>query len=106
MIGVALSFAAGLIFAVGLALAGMTSPAKVIAFLDFTGDWDPSLALVMATAIAAYLPAHLLARRRARPLAGHRFAMPPEDPIDLRLVAGMVAALFIHEVSRSLRFRA
>lgn len=92
MIGLAMSFLAGLVFAVGLALAGMTSPAKVVAFLDVSGSWDPSLALVMAAAIAAYLPAYLATRHRARPFAAHRFALPPENPIDARLLGG--AAIF------------
>ena len=43
---------AGLIFGLGLLLAGMANPAKVLGFLDLAGAWDPSLALVMAAAIA------------------------------------------------------
>lgn len=47
-----IDFACGLLFGVGLILAGMSNPAKVLAFLDFAGKWDPSLALVMVGAIA------------------------------------------------------
>jgi uncharacterized membrane protein YedE/YeeE len=60
-------FAAGLIFAVGLGLAGMTDPRKVIGFLDVFGRWDASLAFVMAGAIGVHLPFLRLVRRR--PLA-------------------------------------
>lgn len=50
------SFLSGLLFGAGLVVAGMSKPAKVLAFLDITGDWDPTLALVMAAALAVYLP--------------------------------------------------
>jgi uncharacterized membrane protein YedE/YeeE len=86
------AFLTGVVFAVGLAVAGMTAPEKIVAFLDVTGDWDPSLAFVMVSAIGVYLPVHLVVRRRARPLAGSRFAIPEESPIDARLVGG--AAIF------------
>ncbi len=45
------AFASGLIFGIGLVLAQMTNPAKVLAFLDVAGDWDPTLAFVMAGAL-------------------------------------------------------
>ena len=45
------AFIAGLIFGLGLLLAGMANPAKVLGFLDLAGAWDPSLGLVMAGAI-------------------------------------------------------
>lgn len=49
-----LIFGAGAIFGLGLALSGMTDPARVIGFLDFTGNWDPALIFVMAGAVGAY----------------------------------------------------
>jgi uncharacterized membrane protein YedE/YeeE len=55
------SFLAGILFALGLGISGMTRPIKVIGFLDFFGNWDPSLAFVMAGAIAIYFVAN---RRR------------------------------------------
>ena len=67
------SFAAGLLFAIGLGIGGMTQPAKVIGFLDVAGSWDPTLALVMAGALAVYAPLHALIMRRATPLCGERF---------------------------------
>ena len=88
----AVAFASGLLFAGGLGLSGMTKPAKVQAFLDVTGDWDPSLMLVMVGAIGVYAVAVAVARRRAAPLYATRFAWPTLSVIDARLVGG--AALF------------
>jgi uncharacterized membrane protein YedE/YeeE len=82
----------GAIFAAGLALAGMTQPSKVIAFLDFAGDWDPSLAFVMGGAILFFAPLYFWAVRRERVAFGQRFAAPAHGPVDRRLVVG--AALF------------
>lgn len=61
------AFLCGLLFAVGLGISGMTRPAKVIGFLDpFGGAWDPSLALVMAAAIAVHAPLYRWMRARSR----------------------------------------
>lgn len=87
------AFGAGALFSVGLAVSGMTRPQKVIAFLDFTGDWDPSLALVMGAALAVYVPAYFSIRRwRRAPVLSRRFVVPVSETIDASLVAG--AALF------------
>ncbi len=84
---------AGLLFGVGLVVAGMTSPAKVIGFLDVTGDWDPSLALVMVGAIAACgVTSRALLRARTAPLFDGRFHLPTRQGIDPRLLSG--AAIF------------
>ena len=64
------AFVAGLVFGIGLIVAGMTNPAKILGFLDFAGSWDPSLALVMAGAIAVGLVAFALARRRTMSALG------------------------------------
>lgn len=87
-----IAFAMGLLFGLGLLVAGMTSPDKVLGFLDFAGAWDPSLAFVMGGAVITATPMFALARRRARPLAGLAFDTPPTTPVDARLVGG--AALF------------
>lgn len=92
MRAVALAFVAGLVFAAGLALSGMSNPAKVTGFLDVTGDWDPSLALVMLGAIGVYMPGWKLARRRRKPVLADRFDVPMRTEIDRRLVGG--AAVF------------
>lgn len=82
----------GLLFALGLALAGMTDPAKVLGFLDFTGDWDPSLAFVMGGAMATYGIARFFILRRPAPIDGGSFPVYPKTRPDGRLLAG--AALF------------
>lgn len=87
-----IAFAAGVIFALGLGIAGMMQPAKVTAFLNITGDWDPSLAFVMVGAIGVYAMAWQLSQRRIRPLVEDRFLPLPPARIDLRL--GVGAALF------------
>lgn len=86
------SFSSGLLFAIGLATAGMTRPDKVLGFLDVTGAWDPSLAFVMAGAVAVYAAAYQLVRRRAAPLAGEHFHLPTRRDLEPKLLAG--AGLF------------
>jgi uncharacterized membrane protein YedE/YeeE len=88
----ALAFLAGLLFAAGLAVAGMTQPVKVLAFLDVLGSWDPSLSLVMVGAIAVYMPLYRGAMRLQTPLLAPSFSLPTRRDIDPGLVAG--AALF------------
>lgn len=88
----AVAFLSGLVFAVGLGLSGMTQPGKVVGFLDFTGAWDASLALVMAGGIGTLLLAQLAARRMGRPLLVERFPVLLRNEIDARLVSG--SALF------------
>jgi uncharacterized protein len=72
----------GLVFGVGLLVSGMTDPHRVRAFLDFAGNWNPSLAGVMAAAIAVHGTALWLERRQ------HATATVPKGRIDARLVAG------------------
>lgn len=79
---------AGLIFGLGLYLSGMTDPAKVLGFLDLAGDWDPSLALVMAGALAVSSVAFYFARRRQVSLLGAPLQIPTNRKIDRRLVLG------------------
>ena len=82
------SFVCGLLFGLGLILGGMTNPAKVIAFLDLGGAWDPSLALVMGGAIAVASGAFALASRRTRSLLGAPMQLPTARDIDPKLVGG------------------
>jgi uncharacterized membrane protein YedE/YeeE len=81
----------GLIFGLGLILADMANPAKVLAFLDIAGAWDPSLALVMAGAITVGSAAFILARRRRRSYLGLSMNLPVSRVIDRRLVLGSLA---------------
>lgn len=80
----------GLVFGIGLILAGMTEPLKVKGFLDLAGAWDPSLALVMGGAIALGAVAFARARRRDRSWTGAAIEIPANKTIDRRLVAGGV----------------
>lgn len=86
------TFIAGLVFGTGLVISGMTSPDKVLGFLDVFGSWDPSLAFVMGGAVATAAPLFALAKRRARPVAAPAFDDPAKKPVDGRLLGG--AALF------------
>lgn len=86
------AFGAGLLFAVGLGVAGMTDPSNIIGFLDVTGEWDPRLMFVMGGAVATGLVLFRLIRRRPAPLVGAKFQLPTRNDIDGRLVTG--AALF------------
>jgi uncharacterized protein len=82
---------AGLVFGLGLILSGMANPAKVLGFLDLAGPWDPSLAFVMAGAIAVGLPTFAIARRRSRSLLDQEMRLPTSTQIDTRLVLGSVS---------------
>ena len=82
------AFFSGLIFGLGLLLAGMTNPAKVLAFLDLAGAWDPSLALVMAGAIAVAVIPLQWARKNRLSLLGARMQLPVKREMDARLIGG------------------
>jgi uncharacterized membrane protein YedE/YeeE len=86
------ALAAGLVFGVGLVLAGMTDPAKVTAFLDVLGRWDPSLAFVMIGAIGVHFVLLRRVLRRGRPVFEGAFQIPRSTAVDGRLVLG--AAVF------------
>lgn len=83
-------FIAGVLFAIGLALGGMTQPQKIIAFLDVFGDWDPSLAWVMGGAVVTYgLGLRLIVRRKG-PVFAQLFQIPTRRDITPSLIIGSV----------------
>ncbi len=85
------AFIAGLLFALGLVVSGMTQPAKVIGFLDITGTWDPSLAFVMGGALLVTLIAFTVTPRHGRrPWFAEKFELPTRTDIDIKLVGGAV----------------
>ena len=86
------AFVAGLTFAIGLGVSGMTQPSKVIAFLDVAGPWDPSLAFVMLGAIGVHLFFARAVQSGAAPRFAPTFSPPLTTGIDRRLLLG--AALF------------
>lgn len=85
-------FAIGLIFGAGIALSGMINPAKVLNFFDLAGHWDPSLACVMAGALAVTAVGYRFFLRRPAPVLDTRFHLPTRRDIDLPLLGG--AAIF------------
>jgi uncharacterized membrane protein YedE/YeeE len=82
----------GTIFGLGLAVSEMINPARVIGFLDITGNWDPTLAIVMASALCVTLVTFPLILKRRKPICEEAFSVPAKNPIDSKLLAG--AALF------------
>ncbi|CAH0225097.1 YeeE/YedE family protein [Pseudomonas mediterranea] len=82
------AFVAGLLFGIGLLLAGMTNPTKVLAFLDLSGAWDPSLALVMVGAIGVAIGPLAWASRQSRSLLGATMQLPVKRELDRRLIGG------------------
>ena len=85
-----LSLLAGVTMGLGLAISGMINPAKVLNFLDFSGDWDPTLVVVMASALITTLVGYRLVFRRKKPLFASRFSLPTRREIDTPLIAGAV----------------
>jgi len=83
-----MEFIAGLLFGIGLLLSGLTDPGKVTGFLDLAGAWDPSLALVMAGAIAVGFFAFAAARKRTTSYLGGAMQLPASDDIDSRVLIG------------------
>lgn len=78
----------GLLFGLGLIVSGMAQPAKVLNFLDVFGRWDPSLAVVMAAALAVSTLGYALARGRERPYCAPQSFWPDRNDIDAPLVVG------------------
>ncbi len=84
--------ASGTLFGAGLALGGMTNPARVRGFLDLFGDWDPTLAFVMGGAVIVMAIAWSIRPRLAHPIFAEAFALPDRSDLTLPLIGG--AALF------------
>lgn len=92
MRSVSVALASGTIFGAGLALGGMTDPARVRGFLDLFGAWDPTLAFVMGGALIVMALAWLLQKSMQRPLFAEKFALPDRSDLTPRLIGG--SALF------------
>lgn len=80
----------GTIFGLGLAVSGMINPAKVLAFLDIFGAWDPSLLLVMVSALAVTILAYRFVLRMPTAVAGEEFHLPHKTDLDRSLIIGAV----------------
>lgn len=82
----------GILFSLGLGLSGMTQPQKVIGFLDFFGNWDPSLTFVMFGAILVYSIGYQRVKAMTQPLFSSEFLIPANRQLDSSLLVG--SALF------------
>jgi uncharacterized membrane protein YedE/YeeE len=78
----------GVIFGAGLVLSDMANPARVLAFLDLFGDWDPTLAFVMGGALIPSAIAYLIRRRMRNPVLQPKFFIPENRTIDRQLLVG------------------
>ncbi|HEY7866619.1 MAG TPA: YeeE/YedE family protein [Psychromonas sp.] len=86
---ISVALLAGLLFGMGMIISEMVNPAKVIGFLDITGNWDPSLAFVMGGALAVFTPIyHFIIKKRAHALNGDKFAWTSNTKIDGSLISG------------------
>ncbi len=79
---------AGALFAAGLIVGGMVQPSKIIAFLDVTGDWDPSLAFVMLGAVGVHSVTYRVITRRSAPIYSPRFLVPQRQDLTWSLLVG------------------
>jgi uncharacterized membrane protein YedE/YeeE len=87
-----ISLLVGIIFGVGLIIAQMTNPSKIIGFLTFGENWDPSLLFVMASAVFISFFAFNFIKQNNKTLLNLDFEIPKRTDIDLSLLLG--AALF------------
>lgn len=92
MVSILFSLLTGMLFGAGLYVSQMMNPAKVLGFLDFAGNWDATLGVVMLGALIAAAPGFALVRHRTEPILGGKFQISERRDIDLPLVTG--AALF------------
>lgn len=79
---------AGLLFSLGLILSGMTSPENIIGFLDITGNWNPSLAFVLLSAVVVTGIGYRLVWKRNAPIYEASFSVPTSRILDKRLIIG------------------
>jgi hypothetical protein len=82
------SFATGLLFAIGLGVGGMTQPAKVVGFLDFFGRWDPSLMFVMGGALSVHAIVWRLVGHKPTPKLSTQWFVPTRRDLDRKLLGG------------------
>ncbi len=83
-------FFSGVIFAIGLALSGMTNPENIISFLDITGSWKPNMIIVMVSAIFATFLLYRLSWKIKKPIYSSNFYLPQKKYIDLKLISGAI----------------
>jgi len=85
-----ISLTAGIIFGIGLVVSEMVNPAKVLAFLDLFGNWDPSLAFVMIGALIVSSPLFHLIKNKEKPLLAEKFNYSNNKEINNKLIIGSI----------------
>jgi len=80
----------GIIFGIGLVISEMINPTKVLGFLNFFGDWDPSLAFVMIGALIIVSPLFYLFKNKEKPIFSKNFSMSNKKEIDTKLIGGSI----------------
>ncbi|BBI49734.1 hypothetical protein HORIV_21550 [Vreelandella olivaria] len=85
----AAGYAAGLLFGLGLAVSGMTDPARVVGFLDVVGAWDPTLMFVLGGAVITTFIGYRLVLKRPAPLLGGVFQLPTKRELDAKLLGAL-----------------
>jgi uncharacterized membrane protein YedE/YeeE len=78
----------GLLFGFGLAISGMSDPAKVIGFLDISRSWDPALMFVMGGAVVVSTLGYFVVLKKAKPVCAESFTLPMQIQIDGPLIIG------------------
>ena len=79
----------GVLFGAGMNISGMVDPANIFAFLDITGDWDPSLSFVMGGALLVFTPFyHFIIKSHSKSVDGKAFSLPTNTKIDRKLILG------------------
>ncbi|WP_295891045.1 YeeE/YedE family protein [uncultured Vibrio sp.] len=85
------SLVSGVLFGAGMIVSGMADPSVVLAFLDVTGDWDPSLIFVMGGALAVFAPVyHIVIKKRKKAVNGTEYNWPKSPKVDRKLVTGSI----------------
>jgi uncharacterized membrane protein YedE/YeeE len=84
------AYLCGTLFGLGLSISEMINPARVIGFLDVAGAWDPTLLLVMISAVVIALPLFTLIRQYSQPFFSDQFMLPTKTRLDPRLITGAI----------------
>lgn len=84
------AFLAGFLLSIGISVSGMINPAKILAFLDVAGDWDPTLLVVLGGAVGVTLITFRFVMRLPKPLLHHQFVLPTLTKADRPLIVGQI----------------
>ena len=84
------AFAGGIIFGLGLCISKMVDPHKIMGFLDVADNWDPSLLLVMLSALVIVSIGYRLALKREKPVLDKKFYLPTNNQLDIKLILGAI----------------